>query len=149
MTLIHASCVAIGADAILLRGPSGSGKSDLALRLIHNGAALVADDQVRLRIQSGGLLASPPDTLAGLLEVRGVGILRTDYLPQAPVRLVVDLAERAMIERLPDACVCVLEGITLPCIALHAFDASAVAKLHAALACYAAKTGQGGIRLCA
>lgn len=149
MTRIHASCVAIGEDAVLLRGPSGAGKSDLALRLIHDGAALVADDQVKLRTQNGRLLASPPDTLTGLLEVRGVGILQCDYKDEAPVRLVVELVERAMVERLPEVRECVLEGVSLPCIALHAFDVSTVAKLHAALACCTTETEQDGLRRCA
>src|SRR5690606_32729552 len=73
MATIHATCVALGDTGILLRGRSGSGKSDLALRLIDGGALLVADDRVALSLEGGRVIARPPAALAGYLEVRGVG----------------------------------------------------------------------------
>ena len=73
---VHGTCIAIDGAGVLLRGPSGCGKSDLALRLIDGGAVLVADDRVSLEARAGDLVASAPDALAGLLEVRGVGIER-------------------------------------------------------------------------
>ncbi len=76
--LVHATAVAIEGEAVLLRGPSGSGKSDLALRLIDGGAQLVADDQTLLRRAGGRVLASAPPAIAGLLEVRGVGVVRVE-----------------------------------------------------------------------
>jgi HPr kinase/phosphorylase len=88
---LHASCAARlgpdGYDAVLLTGPSGAGKSDLLLRLIDRGFALVADDQVIVEQQ----LARAPAALAGLLEVRGLGIFRLPFLQAAPPRLVVRL----------------------------------------------------------
>ena len=96
---LHASCAARanaqGGDAILLLGPAGSGKSDMLLRLIQRGFALVADDQVI--IEDGQ--ARAPDSLAGLLEVRGLGLFRLDFLPTATLRLVITLG--IMPERLP------------------------------------------------
>jgi HPr kinase/phosphorylase len=91
---LHASCVARDGAAVLLVGPSGSGKSDLALRLLGRGFALVADD--RAVIRNG--IVRPAPTLAGLLEVRGLGILRLPYLPEARLALVAHLATP---ERLP------------------------------------------------
>ena len=93
--LLHASCVARDGAGVLLLGPSGTGKSDLALRLLARGFVLVADDQVT--IAAGR--AAPAPSLAGLLEVRGLGIVRLPYLASAPVMLAVDLAARPV--RLP------------------------------------------------
>ena len=67
---LHATCVAINDQGVLLVGPSGVGKSDLALRLIDGGAELVSDDQTKVCLEKGKLLASPPDKLAGMLEIR-------------------------------------------------------------------------------
>ncbi len=135
--LVHASCVAIDGHAILLRGPSGSGKSDLALRLIDEGAALVADDQVLLEAvmleTGGGLMASAPAALFGLLEVRGIGIVRCDAIGSAPVRLVIDLDAAAAIERMPGNGTCALRGIEFPRLTLNPFESSAPAKLRIAL----------------
>jgi HPr kinase/phosphorylase len=104
---VHASAVLAGRSAVLIRGPAGAGKSRLALALIHAAksglmtfARLVADDRVELTASHGRLLARPPETLAGLIEVRGLGIRRLDYEPVAVIGLVVDLA-MAEAERLP------------------------------------------------
>jgi serine kinase of HPr protein (carbohydrate metabolism regulator) len=106
---VHASAVLVGARAVLVRGPSGAGKSRLALDLIQAGrtgslpfARLVADDRVHLEAVGGRLLARPAEALAGLLEVRGAGIVRIVHEPCAVVGLVVDLAA-ADAERLPRA----------------------------------------------
>jgi HPr kinase/phosphorylase len=105
---IHAAAVLVGARAVLIRGPSGSGKSRLALELIgaaHSGpprfARLVGDDRVHVEAAHGRLLVRPAAALAGLIEVRGVGIRKLPYEPSAVVGLVVDLAADA--ERLPQA----------------------------------------------
>ncbi|MBP2300471.1 serine kinase of HPr protein (carbohydrate metabolism regulator) [Azospirillum picis] len=119
---------------VLLRGEAGRGKSDLALRLIDNGARLVADDRVVLRADAGRLTASAPPALAGLLEVRGVGILPVPAAPSAAVGLVVDLVPRDAVERLPEAEVDMLLGIALPRLGLCAFDASTPAKIRLAAA---------------
>lgn len=136
--LVHASCVAIDGQAILLRGPSGSGKSDLSLRLIDGGAALVADDQVLLHAVVGEagdecLMASAPAALYGLLEVRNIGIVNSDAMAAAPVRLVIDLDATATIDRLPDREACALLGIDLPHLTLNPFEPSAPAKVRIAL----------------
>src|SRR5436190_12146788 len=105
MTFIHATSVALRANgqwrAVLLRGPSGAGKSDLALRLIEAGARLVADDQTHLVRKGGTLMATPPAALAGLIEVRGVGIVklgRNRLLARAPLALLVDLVAPGQVE---------------------------------------------------
>jgi len=129
MHLIQATSIALDGEGVLLRGPSGAGKSDLALRLIDGGASLVADDQVRCRRDGDNLFVSAPKTLSGVLEVRGLGPVRMEYLPRAPLRLVVDLTTRDRIERVPLLATCCLEGLELPLITLAPFEASAAAKL--------------------
>ena len=139
MVLVHASCVALEGSGVLLRGAPGAGKSDLALRLIEDGARLVADDQVALTNSGGVLLAAPPARIAGLLEVRGIGIVSMDFVPRCPVRLVVDLVAPDAVERMPAAARVTLSGHRLPRIALAPFEASAPAKVRLALAAGAAR----------
>jgi len=133
MNRVHGTSVSIGGEGILLRGPSGSGKSDLALRLIDAGALLVADDQTELTRGDALLEMSAPAALAGLLEVRGLGIVRVPHVTCAPLRLVVDLAPDATIERMPEPRLCTIAGVSLPLVALDPFTASAPAKLRLAL----------------
>ena len=135
--LVHGTAIAIDGDAMLLRGPPGAGKSDLALRLIDRGARLVADDQVQLQRISARLSVSAPAAIAGLLEVRGIGILRLDALAEAPLVMCVDLLPSAEIERLPERRFAELLGVEIPLIAVSAFDASAAAKLRLALRVFA------------
>jgi len=125
---IHASAVLVGARAVLIRGPAGSGKSRLAYELIEAArrgslafARLVADDRVHLEVADGRLLACPAEKLAGLLEVRGVGIVRLPYEPSAVIGLVVDLAA-ADAERLPaqESRRTEIAGIVLPRLAVAA-----------------------------
>lgn len=130
---IHATCVAIGERAVLLCGASGAGKSDLALRLIDRGAALVADDQVLLVRDGDQLRASPPATIAGAIEVRGLGILAMPHRTAMPVSLIIQLDDP--VERMPLAERSrTLAGIALPVVALAAFEASAPLKVEHALA---------------
>jgi HPr kinase/phosphorylase len=133
MMPVHASCVVWQGAAVLLRGPSGSGKSDLALRLIDQGAVLVADDQVLLEREGDRLLASPPDSLAGLLEVRGLGLVKVAFQAKAPVRLVVDLVEPSQVERLPESATEEILGISLPLRTLSAREPSAHTKVRLAM----------------
>lgn len=137
---IHASCVALSVDGVwcgvLLRGPSGAGKSDLAIRLIESGARLVADDRTDLVPEGDALMARPPMVLAGLIEARGVGILRLhadQLLATAPVRLIVDLVPAPAIERMPEALIEMLCGVRIPLCRLTAFEASTPAKIRLAL----------------
>jgi serine kinase of HPr protein (carbohydrate metabolism regulator) len=131
--LVHATAIAIDGRAVLLRGPSGAGKSDLALRLIDGGARLVADDQVELRRAGERVLVTAPAALAGLIEVRGVGILQVEPLAEAALAMCVDLVPSAKVERLPEIrCVDVL-GVAVPAVPLSPFEASAAAKLRFAL----------------
>jgi RNase adaptor protein for sRNA GlmZ degradation len=131
--LIHATCVALDGRGVLLRGASGSGKSDLALRLIDEGALLVADDQTEIGEEQGRLVARAPATLAGRLEVRGLGIVNQPALVSAPLALLVDLVPPTAVERLPEERQERLCGRDLPAIALDPFAASAVAKIRLAL----------------
>jgi HPr kinase/phosphorylase len=123
---IHASAVLIGTKAALIRGPAGSGKSQLVLALIEAAASgalpfarLVADDRAHIEARNGRLLVRPAPALAGLIEVRGLGIRRLPYEPEAVVGLVVDLAA-ADAGRLParEALETAIEGVTLPRLAV-------------------------------
>lgn len=142
MVTIHGTCVLVSGVGVLLRGPSGGGKSDVALRLIDGGALLVADDRVELRMDQGRLMATAPKALAGLIEVRGVGILRVPTAEAAPVGLIVDLVPHDAIERLPEPETAVLLDAAVPRVAIAAFDASTPAKLR--LAAAAARAGTLG-----
>jgi HPr kinase/phosphorylase len=121
---VHASAVLVGARAVLIRGPSGAGKSRLAWELLEarRGAAagfarLVGDDRVHLQAAGGRLLVRPADALAGLIELRGIGIAQREHEPCAVVGLVVDLAAPDA-ERLPVNGELVIEGVALPRLAV-------------------------------
>jgi len=119
---IHASCVDVGGMGVLIRGPSGCGKSRLALALILAGRSgtiaptrLVADDRVLLRTEATGLLAAPPEAIAGLIEIRGVGLRRLPFAPHTRVGLVVDLAaDDAARLPLPESLTVAIAGVTVP-----------------------------------
>lgn len=128
---IHASCIELAGAGILLRGPSGSGKSDLALRLIDGGARLVADDRTDLAVEDGRLIASSPATIAGKLEIRGIGILAMPNVSRSRIGVAVDLVAASAVERLPAGQRCSYLGVELPLIAVAPFEASAPAKLRA------------------
>ena len=98
---LHASCVAVDGRGLLILGPSGSGKSSLALQMIGLGALLVADDQVEVTRVGKALVAGAPSALAGLIEARGVGLLRAGTVTGVPLHLAVDLGQPAS-PRLPD-----------------------------------------------
>jgi serine kinase of HPr protein (carbohydrate metabolism regulator) len=138
--LLHATAVAIDGRAVLLRGPSGAGKSDLGLRLIDAGARLVADDQSELWRSGEALVVRAPAALAGLIEVRGIGILRLAALAEAPVALLADLVLPEAIERLPKPCSETVLGVAVRRIAVAPFEASAAVKIRLALSAF---TGAG------
>ena len=135
---LHATAVAhwepgAGWRAILISGPSGAGKSDLALRLIGRGWRLVADDGVHVFASGEALYATAPDTIAGRIEVRGVGIIGSATREVVRLVLAVELGGPAP-ERLPDPETRVLAGRTLPRLRLAGFEASAVEKVAVAIA---------------
>jgi HPr kinase/phosphorylase len=132
-SLVHATCIALAGHGVLLLGPSGAGKSDLALRLISQGAELVSDDQTLLSLEGGRLIATPPPALAGLIEVRGVGILRFAHLGSIALTLAAQLDEADRIERLPEPLIWEFQGIRLPLTRLAPFAASAPEKLRLAV----------------
>lgn len=141
--LVHGTAVAVAGRAVLIRGPSGAGKSDLALRLISTKdrfpgltgvPRLVADDYLHLSAGRGRVILEAPATIAGRIEVRGVGILEVPYVPRATLALVVDLVAPAAVPRLPENETVELLGGRLPRLSLSAFEASAALKVMAALA---------------
>ena len=133
MLRVHGTSIALGRDGVLLRGPSGSGKSDLALRLIDAGATLIADDQTELRRRNGRLEMRAPATLEGLLEVRGLGIVRVPCVQDVPLRLVIDLVRPGTVGRLPEPRFVEFDGLSFPLLELAPFEVSAAAKLRVAL----------------
>ena len=141
---VHATALEIGGKGVLIRGPSGSGKSDLALRCLVAGpshlipwpARLVCDDQVELRADLDGLHIEAIDAISGKIEVRGLGIVEITALTRsAPLSLVVELAaSRDLVARMPEAMDTRIMGLRVPQITLYPFDASAPVKLMLALA---------------
>jgi predicted kinase len=129
--IVHASCVAIAGRGVLLAGRSGSGKSDLALRLIDRGAVLVSDDYTQLRRLGASLQARAPATIAGKIEVRGIGILELPAADGVAVCLYADLDRKP--GRLPEAEAIRLAGIDIPLVALSALEPSAPIMLEYAL----------------
>ena len=132
-TLVHGACIDLAGIGVLLCGPSGGGKSDLALRMIEDGARLVADDQIELTAVRGALRAAAPAALRGRLEVRGVGIVEVAWIESTTLRLVIDLVGSGLPDRLPEPSRRDYLGIGLPCMALSPFEPSAPAKLRLAV----------------
>jgi hypothetical protein len=128
---VHASCVAIGGRGVLLRGASGRGKSDLALRLIDRGAKLVSDDYTELRRSGDRVTARAPERIAGKLEIRGVGIVPFPAQADVPVCLIADLD--GVPERMPQPDSESLAGVTVPVLAVAALEPSAPIKIEQAL----------------
>ncbi|TDI60749.1 MAG: hypothetical protein E2O91_04695 [Alphaproteobacteria bacterium] len=133
MSLYHATCILIKGKGVLLEGPSGAGKSDLALRLMSLGAQLVSDDYITLAKKAGALVATAPEKIAGKMEVRGLGLIDIDHAREAAIDLVIDLKPREHVPRLPKGNTKTLEGVSIPTLTLHAFDASTPDKILLAL----------------
>ena len=145
MSSIHGTVVAFGGFGVLLRGAPGSGKSSLALRLIDAPGyglsavllrtVLVADDQVEISKTAEGLVARAPQALAGLLEIRGVGVVKAPHQTQVLLSLVVDLEPAAAIARMPEEAEVEMElmGLTIKRLKLDVCDPAALAKIRACL----------------
>lgn len=133
----HAGLIARRVDGrwlgALIEGPSGAGKSDLALRALDQGFRLVADDRVVLWASGGRLFGRAPDTLRGLIEVRGLDVMQAEALPLAEVGLVVRLGTP---ERIPDPAYEHILGLSVPALTTEGFEESAPAKLGRALAAF-------------
>jgi serine kinase of HPr protein (carbohydrate metabolism regulator) len=137
---LHASCIAKDGRAVLISGRSGSGKSDLALRLIDRGAVLVSDDYTVARRVSGKLLARAPSNIEGRMEVRGLGILPFPHQNDIPVCLFVDL--NLDVVRLPEPREPVsVAGVRVPVVAVNALEASAPIKVEVALRLFGLQPG--------
>jgi serine kinase of HPr protein (carbohydrate metabolism regulator) len=136
---VHASVARVGAQGVLIRGASGSGKSSLLMALLTSrdaGAVLVADDRALLAVEDGRLTASVPPALAGLMEIRGTGIVRREHIPATAIDLVVDLKPLAECPRYPtdEEAFAVLAGVRLPRIFIAIGTHDGVARVIAALA---------------
>jgi len=135
---IDGVAVAIDSQAVILRGPSGSGRSDLALRLIDEGAQLISDEQVELHREGERLLvgipAAMPAELRGVIEARGVGLVAVPHVDRfMPLAWVIDMASAAEIERMPAAETAEYLGVAAPLLKLDPFAVSATAKLRLAV----------------
>ena len=129
---LHASTVALDGRAVIITGPSGSGKSDLALRMLDRGFTLVSDDQTIVKRDGDRLLATAPPSIAGKLEIRGIGIVEMEHVSDVPVALIVELTSD--LQRLPDdSRERPILGARLPLITIDALTASAPSKVALAL----------------
>lgn len=126
-SLIHANAVSFQGAGILLLGNSGSGKSDLSLRLIDQGGVLISDDYTSLSFQASTLCASPPENIAGKLEVRGIGIIDLPYKHNHPLHLVIMLCKN--YERLPEPDYFIFQEHQLPKFTLNPFEISVINKI--------------------
>jgi serine kinase of HPr protein (carbohydrate metabolism regulator) len=125
---VHASSVSIDGKIVLISGRSGSGKSDLALRLLDRGAMLISDDYTLVSRVDGGLIASAPETIAGKIEVRGVGLVDWPAGDPGPVALMVVLD--APVSRMPDEMIHrTVAGVEVPVFALAGLEPSAPIKV--------------------
>jgi serine kinase of HPr protein (carbohydrate metabolism regulator) len=129
---LHASTVATDGRAVVIMGPSGAGKSDLALRLLDRGFTLVSDDRTIIKRNGDRLVASAPASIAGKLEIRGIGIVEMETGGEVPVGLLVELTSE--IQRLPDENrERPVLGVNIPLISIDAMTASAPSKVALAL----------------
>lgn len=130
--MIHGTAISIGGHAVLIMGESGSGKSDLALRLIDRGAILISDDVVFLEIRDNAPMLTVAPNIAGKIEVRGVGISNVDFIASAPLRLIVEFVDAP--DRLPkDIARTNIGDYVVPVSRLNPFEQSSAIKVEYAL----------------
>lgn len=126
--LIHATAIAVKGQGILLTGPSGCGKSDLAIRLIDRGAKLISDDQVAMNLSKSTIALSPPQSIAGKMEIRALGIFELEYIADVSLKLVVELG--AETERFPmDRQTLSIMNVKVPLLKIDALHQSAPIKV--------------------
>lgn len=129
---LHATSVAIGDRAVLLSGPSGIGKSDLALRLIDRGAVLISDDYTLIKRVNGQLVATAPATILGKMEVRGIGVVDMPHVSDIPVALLIDLFDK--VDRMPmEPLLRAIAGVDVPVAKVAPLESSAAIKVELAL----------------
>jgi serine kinase of HPr protein (carbohydrate metabolism regulator) len=130
--MVHGTAISIGDHAVLIMGESGSGKSDLALRLIDRGAILISDDVVFLETRDNAPILTVAPNIAGKIEVRGVGIFNVDFIASAPLRLIVQFIDAP--DRLPeDIARTIIGGYVVPVSKLNPFEHSSAIKVEYAL----------------
>ena len=127
---VRGTCIEVEGIGVLFRGPTGSGKSDIALRLIVSGALLIADDYTELSIENATLIARAPETIRDLLEVRGIGILKISGALNTNLGVIIDLVTPEQVERRPEDQSVELLGIHLPLFRLFPFEASCPDKIN-------------------
>ena len=130
---VHGTSVSIDGDGVLFRGPSGSGKSDLALRMINYGAQLVSDDQVCLTRRNDNIFMSSPPTIRNSMEVRGIGIVNTIVQKEAPLTLVLNMLPNNVTSRMPVWQLCTFFDIKVPAVEFAPFEISAHLKVKLAI----------------
>jgi HPr kinase/phosphorylase len=129
MVLIHATSISINQKGVLLRGPSGVGKSDLAFRLISMGASLIADDYTEVSFKNDDLILSSPSNIQGLIELRGIGIVNIPFKNKIVLKLIIDLVDKKNILRIPDLKSIKFENKEVPYYQLSAFECSTPEKI--------------------
>lgn len=133
MIKVHGTSVNIDGKGLLLRGSPGSGKSDLALRLIDDGATLISDDYTEVHVFQGSQVLRAPQTIQGKMEVRGIGLMEMPFVDNIPLRLIFDLVPYQQIERMPVAEFITIENVKFPVRFIDPFMASAAAKVRLAI----------------
>lgn len=133
MFIIHSTAISLNGDGILIKGPSGSGKTDLALRLIESGGKLISDDQVIIKRKAKRLFLSSPKELNGLMQLSGIGIVKTDYVQNIPLELVVKLQPYKNLDPFPINKEEIIKDLSIPALSLYSFAVSATAKIKVAL----------------
>lgn len=129
MALKHASCVEFNGKGILIIGESGSGKSDLTLRLIDAGGILIGDDYVELDIKNNEIVVKPAPNIEGMIEVRGIGLIEMVFKEECVLNLALELTDRKQIERLPEVVYFEYEGVRIPQYKFDPFALSAIPKI--------------------